>query len=334
MLAFPSVTKQAANDGLNLWIFTVLPALLPYTIISSLLMQLNAFSAPCRFIGRILKRKLPENEVFTIICGCLCGCPIGAKISADLYKSCKITKRRAEFLMCAFNNISPSFLINYVFIEIYAPFISLSSADKWILYLIMIVSTVTSASIISYMHNNAVRNPNTSKHVIQTNIKQHIIQTISHNDFDSKTPYSKNISTYTNTFSKSTIMSLFDNCILSSFEIQVKIGGYIILFNIINRLFLYTLDLPWLHSSTFGSVMELTSGLGLFISAPNPPANLSCWLIPAFITSLTAFGGLCTIFQTKTVIADTDLSLSRYALSKILAGIISFILTFIFCYVR
>lgn len=334
MLALPSVTKQAANDGLNLWIFTVLPALLPYTIISSLLMQLNAFSAPCRFIGRILKRKLPENEIFTIICGCLCGCPIGAKISADLYKSCKITKRRAEFLMCAFNNISPSFLINYVFVEIYAPFISLSSADKWILYLIMIVSTVTSASIVSYIHNNVVCNPNTSKHIIQTNINQHAIQTKSNDNFTDKSLFYKNTTTHKNTFSKATIMSLFDNCILSAFEIQVKIGGYIILFNIINKLFLCTLDLSWLHSSLFGSVMELTSGLGLFISAPNLPANLSCWLIPAFITSLTTFGGLCTIFQTKTVIADTDLSIYRYALSKILACIISFILTFIFYYAR
>lgn len=333
MLALPSITKEAANEGLNLWIFTVLPALLPYTIISSILMELNAFSAPCRLVGRLIKRKLPEHEIFIVICGCLCGCPIGAKVAADSYKSGKIKKRTAEFLMCAFNNISPSFLLNYIFVEIYSPFIDLSSTDKWMLYLIIIASSITGASIVSYEYYKLQRKQNISKHFSQTNTYMHINQSHPNNIFPLTTATNKNSIKNKFTFSKSTFISIFDKCILSSFEIQVKIGGYIILFNIINKIFLCTLDLSLLQSSIFGSVMELTSGLGLFLSFSNPPAELPYWLMPAVISSITTFGGLCTIFQTKAVLTDTDLSIRRYALSKVAAGITAFVLTFIFYYV-
>ena len=334
MLALPSVTKQAANEGLQLWIFTVLPALLPYTVISSILMELNGFAAPCRFFSRILKIKLPENKIFIVICGCLCGCPIGAKIAADSYKMKKIKKKTAEFLMCSFNNISPSFLINYVFLEIYGAFISLTLIDKLTLYIIMVISPIIGASIVSYVHN---RFSNTLVHSGQ--IVDYKNATHTNPIITSKNNSLINSKTHTNlatksTFSKSTFMSMLDKCILSTFEIQVKIGGYIILFNIINKIFLYTLDLDLLQGSIWGSALELTSGLGLFLHITVDNYMQGYIIIPAFITAVTTFGGLCTIFQTKTVIADTDLSISKYALSKILACFISYILTFIFFYIK
>ncbi len=333
MLALPSVTKQAANEGLQLWIFTVLPALLPYSIISSILMQLNAFAVPCKLIGHLIKRNIPENEIFIIICGCLCGCPIGAKIASDSYKSGKISKNTATFLMCAFNNISPSFLINYIFIEIYTPFINLSLMDKWILYIIMITSTSIGASIVSYLTIKPNKKKS-QKHFYQSNNTLHIMQTIVK---DTNSLYStKDFIYQTNifTFSKSIFMDIFDKCILSAFEMQVKIGGYIILFNIINKIFLYTSNMPWLHSSIFGSFMELTSGLGLFLHPSRQISNISYVFIPAIISSLTTFGGLCTICQTKTVISDTDLSIFSYTLSKFIACIFSFLLTITFFSLR
>ena len=323
MLSFPTVTKAAANEGLQLWIFTILPALLPYTIISSLLLQINAFSVPCHLLERLLKRKLPKNEFFALICGCLCGCPIGAKIAADLYRDGKLGRNRAEFLMCAFNNISPSFLINYVFIEIYAPFVRLTFFDKWMLYFIMICSTILGSGLVVFI----------TKHVFQSNSNNHIFSCIkkAHStelfiknqayNTDSNT----NIEKPKNTFTKPNFMSILDKCIFSAFEIQVKIGGYIILFTIVTNLFIYTLNLPVLHAACFGSVLEVTSGLELFLLCRDI-ASLPLWFIPAIITALTVFGGICTIFQTKTVIADTDLSICRYTISKLVAGVISFIL--------
>lgn len=311
MLALPSVTKQSANIGLNLWIFNVLPALLPYTIISSLLMQLNAFSLPCRLIGRIFKCKLPENEIFIIICGCLCGCPIGAKVAATAYKKGSISKTRAEFLMCTCNNLSPSFLINYVFVEVYAPFIRLTASHKCVLFFIILSSSLVGAFIVHiflspkdkyYLHQNTDTNTNTNTNTNTLN---------------------------TNITKKPALSKLFEDCILSSFEIQAKIGGYIILFTIIANLFLQTLYISDIQAAIFGSTLEITSGLGLFLSCADSAITTPTSLIIALITAFTSFGGICTIFQTKTAISDSGLSMKKYVISKLIAGCVAFLLSIV-----
>ncbi len=297
MLVFPSITKDAAHRGLNLWIFTVMPALLPYTIISSILLYINAFSLPCRLISRILHISLPDSHIFTCVCGLLCGCPIGAKVAADNYSNGKLSKSSAEFLMCAFNCISPSFLINYVFVEVYSPYIDLNPTDKWLLFGILIISSILGATICFILPESLEK---------RTKIK---------------------LCNPSNTEHKQTLSTLIDNCILSAFEIQVKIGGYIILFTIITELLLHTLNLTDLAACILGSTLEITSGLGTF-STHNIDLPATSNLVPCLITSLTAFGGICTIFQTKTVISGTDLSISKYVLAKIVAAIISFILVY------
>lgn len=306
MLAFPTVTKMSANTGLNLWIFTVLPALLPYTIISSILMQLGAFSSLCNFLSRIIKHNLPEHKIFTIICGCLCGCPIGAKIAADSYKKGKLSKDCAELLMCTCNNLSPSFLINYVFIDVYAPFIQLNTSHKWLIYFIITGSSflgaITTHRLFIIKHTN--NHPHLAKNLFMSSSKQ----------------------TNFLTQKKPALNVVFEECILSAFEIQAKIGGYIILFTIITNLFLHTLCLSDIEAAIFGSVLEVTSGLGLFphcndIAGLNPNTVA---LVPAIITAITAFGGICTIFQTKTAISDSGLSLKKYAISKFISGCLAF----------
>ena len=306
MMSFPAITKEAASTGLNLWIYTVLPALLPYTIVSSLLLYLDAFRLPCKIFERLFHKRLPENETLIIICGCLCGCPIGAKLAADSYKSGKISKRNAEFLMCACNNLSPSFLINYVFAKVYTPFVQLTTAHKWLLYFIIVATSILGAAItcrLIYRPCKATDSVCADDSLMATASKKQ------------KKP----------SFSK-----FFEECILSSFEIQAKIGGYIILFTIINNLFLFTLKLSDIQSAVFGSILEVTSGMGIFLSFNNAALNLPAHVICAVITSLTAFGGLCTIFQTKTVISDSVLSIKKYGISKAISGILAFMAAFLF----
>ncbi len=319
MLAYPSITKVAAHNGLQLWIFTVMPALLPYTIISSILLALNAFRYPCRLFEKFFHKKLPEYEIFTAICGILCGCPIGAKIAADSYKGNRLSRKTAEFLMCAFNNISPSFIVNYIFCSVYAPYIALNLANKCVLFLVLMVASVGGAVIAQLMANLHSRSRTSISTVTE------------------KTPCEEGSIPVVRNTSPLSAFQIFDSCILSSFEIQVKIGGYIILFTIINNLFQQTLNLSWMQGSVFGSIMELTSGLGMFCDSGastglyyiiNNGDNYAPNIIISTISSLTAFGGLCTMMQVKTVTSGTDLSIGKYVVSKILAGIIAFALTY------
>lgn len=106
-----------------------------------------------------------------------------------------------------------------------------------------------------------------------------------------------------------------EEIILSTAETMVLIGGYIMLFSILAI---------WLQQLTFlsPSVLAFLSGIaeittGVNGIARNVPRNL------AFIctVAIVAFGGFSGIFQTKSVIKNTGLSIRHYLLWKIIHAI-------------
>lgn len=94
-----------AKYGLMLWYQNVLPLLLPFMIISNLLLlqaqKKKGNNSPCAF--------------YILLLGLLCGYPLGAKIAADFTKSKLIDKSLANRLLPLCNNISPMFLCGYIY---------------------------------------------------------------------------------------------------------------------------------------------------------------------------------------------------------------------------
>ena len=202
--------------------------------------------------------------------------------------------------MCACNNLSPSFLINFVFARVYTPFIHINSTDKWILYIIMIFSSFFCSYFVTkplYKNSDNICDNN--------NICT---------EKDNKTPF----------------FTFFEKCILSAFEIQAKIGGYIIIFSIISGLFLYTMGISNITGAIIGSFLESSSGLNLFASYSETTNHLNIPYITGIITALTSFGGICTIFQTKSVLHGSSLPISFYIKSKLLSSVFVFLLSFIY----
>lgn len=88
MLAFPQATFQGASFGVLLWFRTVLPTLLPFLIISNLLIHTGAIHMISKILAPILCRlfRVSPYGAFVILIGFLCGCPMGGKTAADLLK--------------------------------------------------------------------------------------------------------------------------------------------------------------------------------------------------------------------------------------------------------
>lgn len=97
---FPISALQGASNGLLLWFNKVLPTLLPFIILSNILIKLD-----------ILK-SIP-SFTYGLILGFLTGLPMGAKTSSDLLENNKINYKEASFLLSICNNPSPMFIINY-----------------------------------------------------------------------------------------------------------------------------------------------------------------------------------------------------------------------------
>lgn len=292
MLAKMDITKAYALKGLNLWLFSVLPTLLPFTIISSILLRIEAFSKPLGIIKKITKTNFNEHIPFIVICGLFCGCPIGAKLSADTYKQKKISCKTATLLLCALSSLSPAFIINFALPS------SLSSNIRITLYILIILSNIIASYIILHIFN------------IQKNLT---------NDGPSVSFNKPDIQK-----SSSCLTDIFENCILSSFEIQGKIGGYIIIFSCISGLFIQTLHLTPYVSLIFNSILEISSGLGTYnsISLSNQYISL--------IAALISFGGICTICQMFSCIKDLDIPKKYLVYSKVLSGALAYIFTYIF----
>lgn len=124
--------------------------------------------------------------------------------------------------------------------------------------------------------------------------------------------------------STTSLTDIFENCILSSFEIQGKIGGYIIIFSCISGLFIQTLHLNPFSSLIFNSILEISSGLGTYNSFALNNHYIS------LVTALTSFGGICTLCQMFSCMKNVKIPKKCLVYSKLLSGILAYTFTYIF----
>ena len=106
--------RAAAARALSLCTGTVIPALFPFLVISSLLIALGfgEWLAP-HFSGLMTPLfRLPGQASGPLLLGLVGGYPIGAQSAAELYQQGLLTKNETERLLAFCNNSNPIFLIS------------------------------------------------------------------------------------------------------------------------------------------------------------------------------------------------------------------------------
>lgn len=316
IIVFPIYAMEGAKQGLLLWFQTVLPTLLPFIILSNLIMKLNLTKPlskllypPLHFLFGV-----SQDGCYPILIGALSGIPVGAKSINDLYLLGKISKEEATYLLGICNNASPMFIMSYVAIAQ----LSLPKL-RFVILIIVYLSSILSTNL--YFHikkqrfiskKNKVHAASKSKiplhFILSTNKRKKKIHTLSLEKLQDSFDF-----------------SLVDTSIMNGFEIITKVGGYIILFSIpaaiITNVFPYEILLKYL----FIGALEITTGIN--------QVNVSSLITPIKIVltvGLTAFGGLSGLAQTKSVINESRLSIHTYLIMKLLNFIIAMILIFIY----
>ena len=194
MLLFPSETLYGATNGLLLWFQILVPTLVPFLILTNLLLQTNAVQFITRYFRPIFQRlfHVSANGSFAIISGFLCGYPVGAKVTADLVKSKKISLTEGNYLLSFCNNTSPAFVSSYIVLQqLKEPSLLIPSL------LILYLSSILCSFIFRYFYK---------------------IKTISSSTYTYQTYFS---------------FQMLDNAIMNAFETITKIGGYMMLFSIV-----------------------------------------------------------------------------------------------------
>ncbi len=311
---FPYASYQGASTGLMLWFLNVLPNLLPFIILSNLMIRLNIAGQISRFLYPVLGRlfRLSHDGCYPLLLGFLSGIPMGAKSSADLVHERRISREEGNFLLLMCNNASPIFIMNYIAInQLQLPRFRLP------LFVIIYSSSIISALMFRYVRAQMKDTQSTlafAPKPLGNSVQVEPYQgrgTIATATKGMKRPNSVRFS-----------FDMVDQSIMNGFEVITKIGGYIILFSILAQIVNETVPAIGILKASFMGILEITTGINQICKLPIG----SCIKI-VLAAVLTSFGGFSGMAQTKSVLGDSGLSIKAYFLVKLLNALVTFLIT-------
>ncbi len=330
-LLFPSLTLSGAASGLLLWFNTVLPTLLPCMILADFLLRVGAE----RYLTRLLYRPLSalfhvsREGSYAVFVGLLSGYPMGARTTASLLQNGAIGREEAGYLLSFVNQPSPMFLTGYLGLTLLAGSAAGGAAESavgWaagigkaaegaaagsllnpIVYVLL--SVYGSAYFVSLLYR-ALRKMNRQLNR-QLNQGIHAAGT-SHAENIPSAQREQRPATQKN--ANLSVLSQLESSMMASFEVMVKIGGYMMLFSVVES-WVAALPIPWpgLQAAAMGFI-EMTTGCRQIVSSLN-----SLWSA-ALCCGAVSFGGLSGFFQTQNVLSGSGLSCGRYFLWKLIQG--------------
>ena len=119
LLTDPVHAAAASASGLLIWYRSLVPVLLPFFVLSSLLSAADGVSALTAFLYPVLHRLFgcSRNGCFCLTVGFLCGFPVGARTASGLIKEKRILLEEGDYLTGFCNNASPAFLTGFCLTE-------------------------------------------------------------------------------------------------------------------------------------------------------------------------------------------------------------------------
>ena len=274
ILLFPQKSLSYAARGLNLWFQNMIPTLFPFMVLSGIMIRMNLTDSFVRFLKPALSPVFNVNSdcLYTIIIGFLCGFPMGACVAGQLYRQKKITRGEAEFLLAFCNNIGPVYFISFVI-----PLIRLTRLPALLIGMYGIPFLY--GTVLRYTVYRSLDSEKGAARLLKAS-----------------TPF----------------LQALDESVTASLTSITKLGGYMILFNLMSLLPSLLLKNQTLLAVS-SALLEISGGLSLLGDKA-----------PLLSLSLLPFGGFSCIAQTYSMIRDTDLSLKNYVLHKLVLTAVSF----------
>lgn len=293
-----------ASLGLRLWFQKMVPSLLPFMILSGIMVRLDLTEKIAMtaypLVGRMYRVR--KNVCYCMLLGFLCGFPMGAKVTGELYERGQLTQREAEYLLTFCNNIGPvyfcSFALPLLNRQLTAPYL-FGMYGIPLLYGLVLRGTVYRNLGSLWKASSPVTELSPKAELRAAELENRI------SGSRSRLTFAPGLETgFRSRLAFTQILEATDQSIRSSGQSILTLGGYMILFNLLNLLphVLAGHSLPILSP-----LLEITGGLGMLKGT-----------LPLYSLLTLSFGGLSCIAQTYSCIRGCGLSLSNYIYHKVI----------------
>lgn len=297
----------AAQNGLYLFANSVLPSLLPFFIATELLGHTNIINQIGKILNCIMRPlfNVPGEGAFAFLMGIISGYPTGAKIVANLKEKGICNAEECERLISFTNNSGPLFIVGTVGAGLFH-----NSKIGFLLLFTHILACITVGILFRFWKVK----------------KEHF--------------RFENINTYTNkNVDIQNLGEVLGSSIKSAINTVVMIGGFVVLFSVINSMLDNThffdiltavfspifklLELPANYcENIFSGIIELTNGVSK-ICVNTSPINI---IICSF---LLGFGGISVLLQVLSITSKSNISIKPYIIGKFLHGCFAAFYTFL-----
>ena len=303
LLFFPQEALGSAQEGMKLWLNILLPTLLPFMILTGILVRTDQISRLPKPIEPFWQKifGVSSSGAYAVLFGLLCGYPMGAKLTSDLYASQKISHNEAQYLLTFTNHASPMFISSYLIHTCMGG--QVSAFNVFGLLLCSAFITMCLMRLWFFRKNASARSYGTdSRHTACASS----IHTAKKETSPDSSPG-----------------AVLDASIMNGFETITKLGGYILIFSILTACVRHFWKSQSMLSYLMFCLLEMTTGLrSLALSDLHTETKYLCALVSVVL------GGACITAQTRSLVTK-DLSLIPYLASKLLNALIV-ILLFLF----
>ncbi|WP_017753610.1 sporulation integral membrane protein YlbJ [Calidifontibacillus oryziterrae] len=319
LIFFPRESLEASKRGLDMWWNVVFPSLLPFFIVSELLIGYGVV----KFIGVLLEPlmrpvfKVPGIGGFVWAMGMASGFPAGAKLTARLRQEKQLTAIEAERLVSFTNSSNPLFIFGAISVGFF------NNPQVGLLLAISHYLGNLCVGVMMRFHgkNDPEKNFQTAKTTFS--IKEAFI-VLHKTRLKDRRPLGK----------------LLGDAVISSIHTLLMIGGFIILFSVFNRLlnivniteiaaifFSNTLALFGLSTQLalplISGLFEIT--LGSQLTSLSEGTDLFNKII---ITSfILGFSGFSVQAQVASILAETDIRFQPFFIARLMQGFFAAIFT-------
>ncbi|SDI66084.1 sporulation integral membrane protein YlbJ [Natribacillus halophilus] len=319
LMIFPQAAFDASLRGLSIWWDVVFPSLLPFFIISELLIAFGVVSFLGAFMEPFMRPlfKVPGTGGFVWAMGIASGNPAGAKITTRLWKEGRISTIEAERLVSFTTASNPLFIFGAIAVGFF---------HDPALGILLAVAHYTANIIVGLiMRFHGKNDPAPSRKKSAFPSPKEAFQLLHEERLRDDRPIGKKLG----------------DAVQSSVQTLLMIGGFIILFSVLNEILdiLNVTAALAMVAGMFLTIFQLSSEFSVPLVSGLFEMSLGSQLMSLtegslkqkmIVTSfILAFAGFSAQAQAGSLLADTDIKFQPFFIARILQGFIAAFLTFL-----